>query len=244
MLLNDKNNQFLNEIFKKNNLIPNFEINQTPKVLLTGTTTLSIKCKDGVVFGTDRRATAGYYVASKHAKKTHKINNLTAMTIAGVVADAQALIDIMRIECNLYNLKHEHPISVLATARLLSNILFERRWFPYYTQLLVGGYDNTGPKVFSMDPVGSLIEEKTISATGSGTTYAIAVLEDAYSKDITVNEAIPLAIHAVRTSIERDIGSGNGIDITVIDKNGYKELSDPEIEKELEKIGKKIKSLT
>ncbi|NHI94390.1 MAG: archaeal proteasome endopeptidase complex subunit beta [Candidatus Lokiarchaeota archaeon] len=244
MLFNDYNDQMMNNLFKKESFNNIYDKNKNGNVLLTGTTTLSIRCKDGVVFGTDRRATAGYYVASKHAKKTHKINQSAAMTIAGVVADAQALIDILRIECNLYNLKHEHPISVLATARLLSNILFERRWFPYYTQLLIGGYDNTGARVFSMDPVGSLIEEKTISATGSGTTYAIAVLEDGYHEGITIKEAIPMAIHAVRTSIERDIGSGNGIDITVIDKNGYNELSNPEIEKELEKIGKKIKSFT
>jgi len=240
MLFHDKNNN-LAKNYQKNIVDMH---NSRAKGLSTGTTTLSIVCKDGVVFGTDRRATAGYYVASKHAKKTHSINDYTAMTIAGVVADAQALIDIMRIECNLYNLKHDHQISILATANMLSNILFDRRWFPYYAQILIGGFDKTGAKVYSMDPVGSLIEERTISATGSGTTFAIGVLEDGYKKDMTVAEATPLAIHAVRTSIERDIGSGNGIDITIIDSNGYKELSDEEINTELERIGKKIKSLT
>ncbi|MHA1783680.1 MAG: archaeal proteasome endopeptidase complex subunit beta [Candidatus Helarchaeota archaeon] len=244
MLHNDNHNHFTKRFFEKE--ISNINQINRPlgRGLSTGTTTISIACTDGVVFGTDRRATAGYYVASKHTKKTHKINDYTAMTIAGVVADAQQLIDIMRIQCNLYNLKHEHPISIQATASLLSNILFNRRWFPYYTQILIGGYDTTGSRVFSMDPVGSLIEEKTISATGSGTTFAIGVLEDGFHEGITVKETIPLAIHAVRTAIERDIGSGNGIDITVIDKNGYRELSDDVIQKELEKIGKKIKSYT
>ncbi|MHC1591582.1 MAG: archaeal proteasome endopeptidase complex subunit beta [Candidatus Helarchaeales archaeon] len=210
----------------------------------TGTTTIAITCKDGVVFGTDRRATEGYYVAHKHVKKVYKIVDHIAMTTAGIVADAQQLVDIMRAECNLYALSHGlttlKPISVSAAAQLFSNILFERRWFPYYAQSLIGGFDNSGARVFSLDPVGSLIEEKSITATGSGTTFAIAVLEDGYKPDITVNEAVTLAIHAVRTAIERDIGSGNGIDIVYIDKNGYKEVPEKEIEEELKRSKREI----
>ncbi|MHA1145698.1 MAG: archaeal proteasome endopeptidase complex subunit beta [Candidatus Helarchaeota archaeon] len=214
----------------------------------TGTTTIAITCKDGVVFGTDRRATEGYYVAHKHVKKVYKIVDHIAMTTAGVVADAQQLVDIMSAECNLYALNHgipnPKPIPVAAAAQLFSNILFERRWFPYYAQSLIGGFDKSGARVFSLDPVGSLIEETTVTATGSGTTFAIAVLEDGYKPDMIIKDAITLAIYAVRTAIERDIGSGNGIDIVYIDKNGYHEVPEKEILEELKQSNREITTST
>ncbi len=206
------------------------------------TTTLGIVCKDGIIFGTDRRATEGYYVAHKHSKKIYKIIDHIGLTTAGVVADAQTLVDIMRAECSLYQINQNSKISVAAAARLFSNILFGRRYFPYITQIIIGGLDASGPKIFTLDPVGSLIEEKTFCATGSGTPYAIGVLEDSYDEKegLTIQQAIPIAIHSVRSSIERDIGSGNGIDIVAIDKTGYREIPDEDINSELKTIGKEI----
>ena len=204
------------------------------------TTTIGLVCKDGVVFGTDRRATEGYYVAHKHSKKIYKIVDHIGLTTAGVVADAQTLVDIMQAECNLYQFGRFTKIPISAAARLFSNILFSRRYFPYIAQIIIGGVDSSGPRIFTLDPVGSLIEENTFYATGSGTPYAIGVLEDSYNENINVENAIPIAIHAVRSSIERDIGSGNGIDIVVIDKEGYKEIPDNIITSELKKIGKEI----
>lgn len=206
------------------------------------TTTIGMVCKDGIIFGTDRRATEGYYVAHKHAKKIYKIEDHIGLTTAGVVADAQALVDIMQAECNLYQINKMGKIPVAAAARLFSNILFNRRYFPYITQIIIGGIDSSGPKIYTLDPVGSLIEEKSFCATGSGTPYAIGVLEDSYNEKqgVSITEAIPIAIHSVRSSIERDIGSGNGIDIVTIDKDGYKEIPDELINLELKKIGKEI----
>ncbi|MHA1377683.1 MAG: archaeal proteasome endopeptidase complex subunit beta [Candidatus Helarchaeota archaeon] len=206
------------------------------------TTTIGIVCKDGIVFGTDRRATEGYYVAHKHSKKIYKIVDHIGLTTAGIVADAQTLVDIMQAECNLYQINRMTKISVSAAARLFSNVLFNRRYFPYITQIIIGGMDSSGPKIYTLDPVGSLIEENSFCATGSGTPYAIGVLEDSYDekKGLEINDAIPIAIHSVRSSIERDIGSGNGIDIVTIDKDGYKEIPDEIINSELKKIGKEI----
>lgn len=209
------------------------------QLLQTGTTTIGIKCVDGVVFAADHRAVAGYYVAHKHTKKIYKIADDIVTTIAGVVADAQALIDYMIAECNLYKLSYRKPIPVKAAANLYAYYLFNRRWFPYLTQTIIGGMDASGPHIYTLDAVGSLIEENTVCATGSGTPFALGVLEDAYSEKITVNEAIPLAITSVRTSIERDIGSGNGIDVVTIQKDrGYQEINAQVITAQLKKIGK------
>ncbi|NVM29159.1 MAG: archaeal proteasome endopeptidase complex subunit beta [Candidatus Helarchaeota archaeon] len=211
------------------------------QVIHTGTTTIGIMCVDGVVLASDHRAIAGYYIAHKHAKKIYRLADHVATTMAGLVADAQALIDYMIAECNLYKLSHLKPIPVKAAATLYSYYLFNRRWFPYLTQTIIGGVDNSGPHLFTLDAVGSLIEEDAVTATGSGTPFALGVLEDAYFEKITIKDAIPIAIHAVRSAIERDVGSGNGIDVAYVDKEkGYTEISNPVINAELKKIGKEL----
>ncbi|MFX1297560.1 MAG: archaeal proteasome endopeptidase complex subunit beta, partial [Promethearchaeota archaeon] len=211
------------------------------QVIHSGTTTLGMKCVDGVVLATDHRAVAGYYVAHKHTKKIYKLADHLATTIAGVVADAQKLIDYMIAECNLYKISHLKPIPVKAAANLYAYYLFSRRWFPFLTQTIIGGYDEGGPHIYTLDAVGSLIEENTICATGSGTPFALGVLEDTYFEKITIKEAIPIAIHAVRSAIERDVGSGNGIDVVYIEKEkGYNEITNQVITAELKKIGKEL----
>lgn len=210
-------------------------------VLYTGTTTLGIKCVDGIIMASDRRAVAGYYVAHKHTKKIYKWTDHIGSTTAGLVADCQKLIDYMNVECNLYKLSNLKSIPVQAAANIYARYLFNRRMVPYQTQTIIAGVDSSGPHVFTLDAVGSLIEENTVCATGSGSPVALGVLEDAYFDQITVEQAIPIAIHAVRSSIERDIGTGNGIDVVYIDeKSGYSEISDELIAAELTKVGKEL----
>ncbi|MHA1268806.1 MAG: archaeal proteasome endopeptidase complex subunit beta [Candidatus Helarchaeota archaeon] len=205
------------------------------------TTTAGIVCKDGIVLASDRQATAGYYVAHKHAQKIFQITNTIGMTIAGSVADAQAIIDIMIAECNLYKLDNNKDITVRSAATLLSNILYGQKIFPYMLQAIIGGFDGKeGPVLYTLDPIGSLIKETTVATTGSGTTLAISILEDNYKENITTDEAIPIIIHAVRASIERDIASGFGIDVVVINKDGYQKLPDSTVLNELKKSGKII----
>lgn len=205
------------------------------------TTTAAIVCKNGIVLASDRQATAGYYVAHKNAQKVYKITKNIGMTIAGSVADAQAIIDIMIAECNLYKLDNDEDISAKSAATLLSNILYGQRIYPYMLQAIIGGFnDRDGSKLYTLDPVGSLIEEPTVATTGSGTPMAIGILEDNYKDAISVEEAIPLAIHAVRASIERDVATGYGIDVIVIDGQGYRKIPDSEINSELEASGKQI----
>lgn len=204
------------------------------------TTTAGIVCKDGILLASDHQASSGYYVAHKHAQKIYKITDNIGMTIAGTVADAQSIIDIMIAECNLYSLDHEKEISVEAAANLLSNILYGQKIYPYMLQTIIGGEDKNGDNMFTLDPLGSLIREDTVATTGSGTPMAISILEDNYKEDISVEEAIPIIIHAVRASIERDVASGYGIDVVVINKDGYKKISESEITAELKKSGKEI----
>ncbi|MEM4226485.1 MAG: proteasome subunit beta, partial [Candidatus Caldarchaeum sp.] len=149
---------------------------RNPNVLSTGTTTVGMVVKDAVVVATDTRVTAGFFVAHRRGKKVFPLAQHAAITIAGRVADAQSLIDILKANINYYQIIREMPMPINAVARLTSNIMFSSRYFPYYAQLILAGVDNEGPHLFNLDPFGSVTEEKLI-ATGSGSPVAYGVLE-------------------------------------------------------------------
>ncbi|HEX9914489.1 MAG TPA: archaeal proteasome endopeptidase complex subunit beta [Candidatus Bathyarchaeia archaeon] len=200
--------------------------------ILKGTTTLGVVCRDGVILGTDTRATMGTYVASKHAKKVYQITDNLAMTIAGGVAVAQKVVEILQVNSRLYELEKNRPILVKSAARLVSNLLFQNRevGMPLPMQALVGGFDETGPHVFNLDPYGSLMEEKMVS-TGSGSPFAYGVLEAEFKEDSSVQKMLPVVVRAVDAAMKRDIASGDSFDIVVIDGKGFRELSQEEKQK-------------
>jgi proteasome beta subunit len=176
----------------------------------------------------------GFYVAHKFGKKVYKIDDHLGMTIAGTVADAQKVVDILTANAQLYRINLNRPMPVSSAARMVANLLFSARYIPLATQVLVGGVDETGPHVFNLDPFGSLTEEKQVS-TGSGSPVAYGVLEDKFREDMTIDEALPIVMKAVNAAMKRDVASGNSYNVTVIDKNGYRELNEEERNKLLVK---------
>jgi proteasome beta subunit len=201
--------------------------NAASQLVLKGTTTLGVVCKDGVILASDTRVTMGFYVAHKFGKKVYKIDDHLGMTIAGTVADAQRVVDILIANAQLYKINMNRPMPVSSAARLIANLLFSVRYAPLATQVLIGGVDETGPHVFSLNPLGSLTEEKVVS-TGSGSPIAYGVLEDKYREGMSVNELLPTIVRAVNAAMKRDIASGDSYNVTVIDENGYQELTDEE----------------
>jgi proteasome beta subunit len=179
-----------------------------------GTTTIGIICKDGVVFATERRATMGNFIASRDAQKIYKITDNAAMTIAGSVGDGQRLARLLQVEAKLFDLRRHGGMTLNALSMLLSNILWEYRAF--YIQVLIGGVDKSGPKVYSLDPLGGRIEEVKFSSTGSGSPIAYGVLEDRYKPDMTVEQGVELAAKALESAMKRDSASGNGMQFAVI----------------------------
>lgn len=196
---------------------------------LEGTTTIGITCKDGVVFASERRATMGNLVAHKVAEKVFKIDDHIAATIAGSVSDAQVLMKYISAEVALYRLRNGERISIEAASSLASNILHSSRGFPYYVQTLLGGVDEDGPKIYSMDPTGGMVKDTFIS-TGSGSTFAYGVLEDRYHEDLEIDEGIEIAIKGIKSAMARDTYSGDGILVaTVTEDEGFHMLSEEEI---------------
>jgi len=200
-----------------------------------GTTTIGMVCKDGVVVATEHRATMGTMIAHKTAKKVYRINDHLAMTTAGLVGDAQMLARYLKVETDLYKLQRGSDIPVKGAATLMSNILNQRKFAPYYVQLIIGGVDKSGPHIFSLDAAGGSIEDK-YTTTGSGSPYVFGVLEDNYRDNITIDEGIDLAIRALSAAMKRDSASGNGMDIVAITSKEYREITQKEIDERKNKL--------
>ncbi len=193
-------------------------------MVLKGTTTMGLVCREGIVLATDTRVTMGFTVAHKYGKKVYPLDHHLAMTIAGGVADAQSVVEILKANAKLYLLSNNRVMPVAAAARLAANILFSSRWQgPLLLQALIGGVDDSGAHIYAIDPFGSVTEETCVS-TGSGSPVAYGVLEDGYSSQLTVDEGISLAIRAVTSAMKRDAGSGDSYDVAVVTKDGYREL--------------------
>jgi proteasome beta subunit len=203
---------------------------------LKGTTTVGVTCKDGIVFATERRASMGNLIAHKVADKIFKIDDHIGATIAGSVSDAQKLMGYISAEVALYRLRNGTPMSVEAAANMTSNILHASRFYPYYVQTLLGGVDEKGPALFSLDPSGGVIKDLMIS-TGSGSPVAYGVLEDRYNQEMDIEEGTSVVIRAIKAAMERDTYSGNGIRVAIITKEeGFKMLPDDEVAKKIEEL--------
>ncbi|MEZ0346398.1 MAG: archaeal proteasome endopeptidase complex subunit beta [Infirmifilum sp.] len=189
-----------------------------PPGVLKGTTTVGIVGKDFVVLAADRRATSGYFIASKQVWKILEVDSHVAVTIAGTVGDAQQLIDRLIAESKYYKATNGEPIPVKSLATLASLILFNYR--PILSvQMLIGGIDHEGPSLYSVDWLGTVTQEK-FTATGSGSPYAVSMLENEYREDLSLEEAVQLAIRAVRLALARDPGSGEGVDVATVSREG------------------------
>lgn len=195
------------------------------RVLRSGTTTIGFVGRDFVVLATDTRATAGFFVAHRKTRKLHRIADHIALTIAGRVADAQSMIDILRANVRHYEVTWGRRMEVRSLAALASTFMFMYRYYPFQTQLLLAGVDGSGPHLFNIDFFGGVTEERMI-ATGSGSPVALGVLESEYSSELSLDEAVRLAFKSVAAAIRRDIGSGDSIDVAYISPaTMYRELT-------------------
>ncbi len=189
---------------------------------MPGATTIGIVCKDGVILAAERRVTYGYFVMSKSGKKVFKIADKIGAACAGIVADMQILTREVGAYLNLYTYEREQSVTVRTAAKLMGSMLFERRYFPYLAQTIVGGIDEGGPRLFVLDPLGSVIEDK-YTAVGSGSEIAMGLLESEFKEGLSIEEAKGLARKAVKAASARDIGSGEGLDMLIITNNGVLE---------------------
>jgi proteasome beta subunit len=181
------------------------------------TTIVGIKTKEGVVLGSDRRASKGFFIGSKITQKIAKVDDTLAIAIAGQLSDAEYLIRVAKAERKLLELRRGFPLTVKESSRLIANLAYSglKSYQPYFVELLVAGVDNNGGHIYAADMSGAITTED-FASSGSGSPIAYGVLESVFHKNITNEEAKEIATKAVAAAMERDPGSGNGIDVLVI----------------------------
>ena len=189
---------------------------------IPGATTIGVVCADGVILASEKRVTYGYLVVSKGVKKVFKITDQIGAACAGLVGDMQILTREVEAQASLFSMDVGRKISVRSAAKLMSVILFNRRYAPLITQTIVGGLDEEGPSLYVLDVLGSLIPDK-YAVVGSGTEIAMGVLEEGYKEELSIEEAKALVTRAIKSAISRDAMSGDGIDFLIITKDGITE---------------------
>ncbi len=191
---------------------------------MPGATTVGAVFADGVILASEKRVTYGYFIMSKGGKKVFKVTNRIGVACAGLVGDMQILAKEMEAQANLYSMDVGRPISVRSAAKLMANVLFNRRYAPLFTQTIVGGLDEEGASLYVLDVLGSLIPDK-YAVVGSGTEIAMGVLEEGYKETMTTEEAKELVTRSIKSAVNRDSMSGDGIDFLIITKDGITEES-------------------
>ena len=187
-----------------------------------GATTLGVVCKDSVILGSEKKVHFAGRVLSKSGKKVFRITDHIGAACAGLISDFQVLTSTIKAYTSLFNFERGRNISVKSTAKFMSGVLYSRRWFPYFTDTLVGGIDENGGQLYALDLLGSQLDD-VYAAIGTGAQIAIGVLEENYKEGLNIDEGKNLLTKAIKSASERDPLSGNGIDLLIITQKGIEE---------------------
>ncbi|HIH34561.1 MAG TPA: proteasome subunit beta [Nanoarchaeota archaeon] len=203
------------------------------QLIKTGTTTIGIVCKDGIILAADKKATADYFVAHSKVDKIIPITKNIAVTTAGLVSDIQLICKLTKAELKLKKIRTKNEPTVKEAANLFSTILYHniRKFSPFLgvAAFIVGGVDDNGHWLYDTAPDGAALEYKDFVSTGSGSILAYGVLESEYTPDLTLKDGVKLALKAINSSVKRDIASGGGVDVITITKEGIKKVFTEEL---------------
>lgn len=192
--------------------------------LKTGTTTLGLICKDGIVLAADRRVTSGNLIANKKFTKISEVSENMAVTVAGTVSDVQLLVKLLKAEIRLKRIRTANEVNVKSAANLLAGMVYSNirkmSMIPGVSHFIFGGADKSGYHMFDIYPDGSVTEVDDYITSGSGSVFVFGVLETQYKEGMTVDEGVKLAEEAIGAALRRDSASGNGIDVISITKDG------------------------
>ncbi|MCJ7722239.1 archaeal proteasome endopeptidase complex subunit beta [Candidatus Bathyarchaeota archaeon] len=191
---------------------------------MPGATTIGLVFDGGVILASEKRVTYGSMIMSKTGKKVFRIAEQVGAACAGLVSDMQILTREIEAQAKLFVLDTKRSMPVNAAAKLMSNVLFNRRMIPLITQTIVGGMDDDGPALYVLDVLGSLLPD-TYAAVGSGAQMATGVLEEGYKDNMSMKDAKTLVLTAIKSAIRRDVMSGDGVDLMIITKDGLQEES-------------------
>lgn len=191
---------------------------------MPGATAVGITFDGGVVFASEKRIAYGNFLVSKTTKKTFPLTDKVGATIAGLVADMQILVLQIKALAKVRKMELKRDVPPNSIAKMMSNLMYERRFFPFLTQIIVGGVVDK-PAIYTLDPLGSVLPDE-YAAVGTGAESALGVLDQQFKAGMKEKEAVDLAVKSVKAATMRDSFSGDGIDVLVITKDGTKEFTE------------------
>ena len=191
---------------------------------MPGATAVGITFDSGVVFASEKRIAYGNFLVSKNTKKTYSLTDKVGTSVAGLVADMQILVLQIKALAKIRKMELKRDVPQNSIAKMMSNMMYERRFFPLLTQVIVGGVVGK-PSIFTLDPLGSVLPDD-YAAVGTGAEMALGVLDHQYKPNLSEKEATDLAVKSVKAATMRDSFSGDGIDVLVITKQGTKEFTE------------------
>jgi len=190
---------------------------------MPGATAIGLTYQEGIILAAEKRISYGNFVVNKNTRKIFPITDQVASACAGMVADMQVLTRQVEALAKIRKLETRREVATNSVAKLMSVIMFERRFFPLLTQVIVGGVHDV-PEIYTLDPLGSLLPDN-YAAVGTGAELALGLIDSEYKKNMTEDASKKLAIRAIKSSIQRDSASGDGIDMLTITRKGIEEES-------------------
>jgi proteasome beta subunit len=190
---------------------------------MPGATVVGISYNNGVILAAEKRVSFGNFVVNKNIKKTFPVTDYVGAACAGMVADMQVLVRQVEALSKIRKLETRRNVPPNSVAKLMSVIMFERRYFPLLTQVIVGGI-NEKPEIYTLDPLGSVLPDN-YAAVGTGAEMALGIIDAEFKPNMTEEKAKELAVRAIRSAIQRDAASGDGIDVLYVTKDGPREES-------------------
>jgi proteasome beta subunit len=188
---------------------------------MPGASVVGISYNDGVILAADKRVSFGNFVVNKNIKKTFTVTDHVGAACAGMVADMQVLVRQVEALAKIRRLETRREVAPNSIAKLMSVIMFERRYFPLLTQVIVGGI-NERPEIYTLDPLGSVLPDD-YAAVGTGAEGALGIMDAEFKPNMSEEKVRELASRAIRSAVQRDAASGDGIDILFITKSGHRE---------------------
>jgi proteasome beta subunit len=211
------------------------DVKEISERIMKGTTTVAVVCADGVVIGADSRATMDNYIASTEAIKVFRIDENLGILIAGSVGDANYLVKVLKTQNEFYKMNEGKPLSPSSASSLISLILQENKFAPYYVGLIIAGLNKNVPEIYSIDAIGGSIKESRFTSVGSGMMSAMGYMDSVYTPAFTTQDGLRHIAKALQIAMKRDSATGDSMKIAVINKKGFKEYTGDELEKMLQK---------
>lgn len=188
---------------------------------MPGASVVGISYSDGVLLAADKRISFGNFVVNKNIKKTFTVTDYVGAACAGMVADMQVLVRQVEALAKIRKLETRREVAPNSIAKLMSVIMFERRYFPLLTQVIVGGI-NEKPEIYTLDPLGSVLPDD-YAAVGTGAEGALGIMDAEFKPNMSEEKVKELASRAIRSAVQRDSASGDGIDILYMTRTGHRE---------------------